>query len=124
MAPSKSVWCMDYKTNHAECVYDGMRGPDMLGCSCECHNKEKKKMRIFVTQNDINKGTRMHAGKCAVALTLSRLFDTDNVDVSTSGGIRAAGKSYSTTPELRNFIRAFDAGKPVRPALFEIEEVA
>lgn len=38
--PDRSIWCglQPYRTNHANCPYDGMREEGSLGCACHCHN--------------------------------------------------------------------------------------
>lgn len=76
-------------------------------------------MRIFVTQEDIDKGVPNDDCKCPVALAISRVRSTADVHVDRRY-IDVGYQSFTTPEPASAFIRAFDAGQPVEPFEFEL----
>ena len=80
------------------------------------------KFTIDVTQEDINDGKQKSYWKCPIALALKRKTGKDyfvSYMVSLSNDIES--KLVPIPPLAADFIRAFDAGRPVHPFTFEIE---
>lgn len=75
-------------------------------------------MRIFITQEDIDKGQKSNCYECPIAQSLKRK-GSHNVAVF-DGSIWMAGEEFITPLNVDDFIRAFDAGKPVQPFSFEL----
>lgn len=79
-------------------------------------------MKIVVTQNDIERGTRYRACACPVALAIKR---------RTSRECEVAGRymifrsdintKYDLPTPVRKFVVDFDTGKPVKPFSFELD---
>lgn len=78
------------------------------------------KMRVEVTQADIDKGIKRFAGGCAISLALRRLgftatVGTDSCHLGTRGAwIRMPEKACE-------FVSLFDAGKNPHPITFELD---
>ncbi len=75
------------------------------------------RLNLFVTKDDIVNGIRGNSKNCAVARTVKRLFDTDNVSVY-GEAIYVNGTKYNPTKDVQQFIIDFDNYKPVRPRFF------
>lgn len=76
-------------------------------------------MKIQVTQQEIDNGTRQKASCCPVALAVSLATQRDAR--VTADTIRFGWKVYITPEPAASFIEAFDAGEPVSPFEFELE---
>ena len=82
---------------------------------------------IIVTQEDIDNGQRMSASKCPIALAASRLLGKrvsviNRISVWHSYDDNSRVASYIIpTDVLKDFLNAFDNGKPVSPITFVAE---
>jgi len=82
------------------------------------------RVKIEVTQEDIDRGARRSCCNCPIALAVKRLVPhCSEVDVR-------CGAIYAKTPELWkadasisviDFISGFDAGRPVQPFSFPLD---
>lgn len=82
-----------------------------------------KKVRIYVTKDNIAKGERTQIYCCPVALALKRTLNKEAlvnqswIDINT-----VLGYHQLTTPQkASNFINNFDAGREVKPFQFTLE---
>jgi len=78
-------------------------------------------MRIKVTQQDIDAGTRRSCLGCPIALALGRMVP--GVSVGQGQIIWVADGEYherDTPSAVRRFISSFDDGYPVEPVVFDI----
>ena len=81
-----------------------------------------KTIRLTVTQSDIQDGQPGHPEQCPIALAFSRRFglevSVDGERVFIDTGDDMPGVQYKTPDEASDFIRLFDAHKPVMPTCF------
>lgn len=75
---------------------------------------------INVTQEDINAGKRNACELCPVALSVKRMFPKRTIYVDTRY-IVIDLLGFVIPIEARDFITAFDAGRPVKPFSFPLE---
>lgn len=75
-------------------------------------------MKKRITQQHIDNGRKGYTRGCAIALALKQEF----VFASVSGWIHVDGKYYLAQDEVRDWIRNFDRGKPVKPITIELIE--
>lgn len=83
-------------------------------------------MKIEVTQDDIESGTRYSASWCPVALAITRSLHRDDEpeDVHVCEGTKQIqiGELLLPMPDhVVTFARRFDGGEPVEPFAFELE---
>jgi hypothetical protein len=78
-------------------------------------------VKIYVTQDDINKGERQQCHLCPIARAVADALGVHSrlVEV-TSYGIRAGGAHYKLPLDARDFMYAFDEGLTVEPFEFEL----
>lgn len=76
-------------------------------------------MRIQVTQEDIDKGQRVHPIYCPIARAIKRHAHKP-VRVLADTGITVGGKQYRHTAGSLEFVERFDMGQPVKPFEFEL----
>lgn len=76
-------------------------------------------MVLEILQQDIDNGVRYSASKCPAALAMTR-----QIGRRQSCGITCIGDHpmYLVPLSLEHFIRAFDAGKTVKPGKFVLME--
>lgn len=72
------------------------------------------RLRIKVTQNDIDNGTPGKECECPVALAIKRAFEVDSVSVG-DARIVIGCDIYRTPKIVREFVWAFDAPEPDWP---------
>lgn len=76
-------------------------------------------MKIYVRRRHIKAGERFSSKFCPIALAIR---DADGKDVVVlSGIVRVDGETSALPSVARQFIRHFDAGKPVKPFAFTIK---
>ena len=84
-------------------------------------------MKIYVTQEHINRGKKKSCNKCPVALAILDAFpdarsvdaDTDTLSWSDNRSYYRGNKEFAITPRsVYRFICRFDAGKEVKPFAF------
>lgn len=82
-------------------------------------------MKIEVTQEDIERGTRGHCALCPVARAVKRAMRTEDVwadGVAIVLTRHGDNRLFLDTPdEAICFMEEFDAGEPVEPFSFELE---
>ena len=82
-------------------------------------------MRITVTQDDIDRGVRLNADQCPVALAATRAFGCHML-LGYSGKLwpiyEDVPMPIECPPEVRAFAEAFDWGLPVEPFEFEVTQ--
>ncbi len=79
-------------------------------------------MKIKLTQSHIDAGVKGDCGSCPVALAVMEA--TGAKEAGVAGGsmwIEGYRLITSTPAAIRDFIDAFDAGRPVEPFEFDIE---
>ncbi len=79
-------------------------------------------MKIDLTQDEIDRGNPRSYTTCPVALAMRRCLKlgTPGILVGIRPGIIGlADGGYEMPKEVADFVRAFDAGKPVKPITFE-----
>lgn len=74
------------------------------------------KLKIDVTQNDINCGKRRRCTKCPVALAVRRVLG-EPVKVQ-SFSIHYKSRRIAMSRKVEDFVRRFDERQPVRPFSF------
>ena len=80
------------------------------------------KMKIQVTQQDINIGKMRNSSNCAIALALKREFAYDMNVLGLVGDLIQIGKEgYQAMPEVIRWVADFDRGRPVKPITLELE---
>ena len=79
-----------------------------------------KKIRIRVTQKDIDEGADCSPDFCPIALSLKRR-GFGRVQVGTTGWFPTARVEYPLPSDAAYFITAFDEGHPVEPCWFTLE---
>lgn len=91
-----------------------------------------KRLIVTVTQEDIDHGTQGDCARCPIARAVVRelapYYPDDAVVHATVGSLAATYTDSSEHPEYayelsqaaREFIRAFDTGHSVKPALFTL----
>ncbi len=83
-------------------------------------------MKIEVTEDDIEHGTKKDCGKCPIARAVSRVYKTNIVDVQDADDIEIGVITHQAAQAdkraVSNFITAFDNGDPVKPFSFTLEE--
>lgn len=80
-------------------------------------------MTITVSQDDIEQGQPLKGLSCPIALAIKRATGLEYVGVGVrqywykdlAGGV--------LPPEVTEFVKAFDSGKPVEPFTFELEDL-
>lgn len=78
-------------------------------------------MRIFVTQEDIDKGERQKCTACPIALAASRALHQPNVLVDRFNvWVPGEERGRLMPDKAQLFVWKFDAGKRVRPFEFEL----
>jgi hypothetical protein len=81
-------------------------------------------MKVRVTKNDIQKGTRRDKDQCPIGLALSRRgYDEVTVD-KRAVALERKGKyvrALPLPPEAQVFITRFDNGERVEPFTFELD---
>lgn len=88
--------------------------------STSCSSKPKR-LRVEVTQADIDNGVRNDCSRCALALALQKLPGGPGVRVgnATVSVVRGTGRTmYYLSKAARRFVERFDARIPVTPAVF------
>jgi hypothetical protein len=85
------------------------------------------RIKLEVTQQDIDRGKRGECDKCAVALALSRQLPQYEPSVGNLSGITLYDKESrlpiyecDNTKKIQEFISKFDAGEPVKPDTFSL----
>lgn len=80
------------------------------------------KIKINVTQKNIDEGGRCMALSCPIALALNNVFVPDKM-LSTNQYTFHTGNGidYKLPPEVTKFINNFDDGKKVEPFSFVVE---
>lgn len=81
------------------------------------------KIKVSVTAEDIEKGQRMTADRCPIALAVHRIEGYENAAVYPGSGVVLDSK-YAGCPipeEAKDFIIRFDTGDKVKPFTFEFE---
>lgn len=74
---------------------------------------------INVEQKHIDGGERDHGTKCAIALAIREMVDSDT-DLEVDGtGIKIGYEYFDIPEEVKEFIDRFDKGEPVEPISFE-----
>jgi hypothetical protein len=86
-------------------------------------------LKVSVTQGDIDNGTRCSWFRCPIALAAKRLDNVFYVSVTAYDMTVRVGapperryRTFLLPAEAKEFIRAFDAGRPVQPFTFDAEE--
>jgi hypothetical protein len=84
------------------------------------------RIRVRVSQRDINTGQPMEDTQCPIAKAFRRASGKRNVEVTFSrifiGGMWSQHSySYKLPSSAINFIRRFDDGKKVKPFEFTVE---
>ena len=77
---------------------------------------------ISLTQDHIDRGTRLDSGRCAVALAVADTIGT-GVRVGAIIRIGCGEHVYNYSEFVEKFIHDFDFGLPVDPIVFTIMEV-
>lgn len=81
------------------------------------------KRKIEVTQDDINNGDRDDTQSCPIALALLKAGFTeprvDGCDICYTEGDKV--KSVMSPSVVRDFVKSFDRGLPVKPFSFELD---
>lgn len=80
-------------------------------------------MRIDIIPEDIKNGVRGNSQSCPAARAIrSRLRLSKSTKVTVDGmRITVNGFTLRTPPDLADFIRSFDTGRPCSPTSFEVE---
>lgn len=86
------------------------------------------KLRVTVTQEDIDKGCRWSGHGCAIARAINRLFEktfhTCQLGIFSNEDARISIDTmplFTLPPEAVKWIYDFDFGRGVKPITFEIE---
>ena len=80
------------------------------------------KMKVPITQQDINIGKMRNSSNCAIALALKREFAYDMNVLGLVGDLIQIGKDgYQAMPEVIRWVANFDRGRPVKPITLELE---
>ena len=76
-------------------------------------------MKISVTQDHINRGTKQDCSSCPVALAVQ---ETCNSPTLWAGyqNIQLPNRCTITPPEVKDFMTRFDKNLPVSPFTFEV----
>lgn len=84
-----------------------------------------RRIRVEVTQADIDKGLPNMGPTCPVAIAIARrvgyavwVWEERWLPLSARWTVLPMGPSYHVSRSATRFIRAFDRGKPVRPFIF------
>lgn len=81
------------------------------------------KIKINVTQKDIDEGVRYNCLKCPIARAMRRHKQLKD-SVVTGGCYKLIGHAYefhALPLRVQNFVFLFDAQKPVKPFTFRVE---
>jgi len=80
-------------------------------------------MKIYVTQDHINRGLKSDCARCPVALALGEALNLPHNRISVDPDeIWVGGEGViETPPEVANFVYDFDEGKLVHPFEFDLE---
>lgn len=78
-------------------------------------------MKIWITPLDLQKGVKYDPYGCPIALACRRAFDTWAVLVSYKR-ITVGEKEFLPSPELSQFMEAYDRGYQLEPMEFELED--
>lgn len=81
------------------------------------------KIKIEVTQEDIDKGTRRDSQRCMAAQCLLRMYPDSDVAVG-SFAIWVDNKAFIPDETFRQKINAYDYGMVVEPFTAELEKVS
>lgn len=84
------------------------------------------KLKIEVTEDDINNGVKYHPCRCPIALAVIRALDVPVCDVEVENNIYISYLSkqfvyHDPTGEIQYFITAYDHDRLVVPFEFEAE---
>lgn len=74
---------------------------------------KKKKIEVFVTEQDIRNGRRNNATGCPIALAVRRATGCKDVEVSSDVTIK--GQMACSDEHVKRFVIAFDAKRKVKP---------
>lgn len=91
-------------------------------------------LKIEVIQEDIDKGVMGDQYSCPIARALKRLFPDAHTVVARPDYLKVMNGSYihgtpypsftyyDTSQEMKDYMRSFDRGNPVRPHRFVVRE--
>jgi hypothetical protein len=86
------------------------------------------KLKVTVTQSDIDAGVARECGRCPVALALARVVPAGLtvivgcISATLLSGAPTLPSFHTEIPEIaRDFISAFDEGRPVEPVEFFLD---
>ena len=82
-----------------------------------------EKLKVEVTQDDIDRGVRHEPSECAIARAVGRAAMSDGrINVGVSWVYCDAYLSWANLPKTaRTFVERFDSGDDVKPFSFELE---
>ena len=76
------------------------------------------RLRIEITEDDINKGEAKQPSSCPIALAVERMFP-DAFGISVTDEIRIDGYRYRGA-KVSDFVESFDSGGYVEPCIIEV----
>lgn len=80
-----------------------------------------RRIRVNVTQRDIERGVQNSGGRCPVARAMRRHRPFRFASVNGLEAYVPWGGKYTLPLEVQEFVGAFDDGDPVEPFTFDLE---
>ena len=79
------------------------------------------RIKVSVTQQDIDNGRRQDPFSCPIALSLRRAFGAEQIRIE-SHRIIIGNQEYRPSKRMKTFIHKFDSGKSVEPQTFIVKD--